>query len=591
MKQPSDRLLEVDDVNTGFRVLLNDDFLLETSGFGSCVVKFDWINRVMRVLASLVDCRRHYSEMLLPLARDVITSKFATDFLTKYARSIETEASERAQGDYVTTIRSLVTFVNFLLDVEPAKSLPLRDVISSFKTVNDLNAPDSNGSVIARSLTSQDVDDVIALLRRFADEQKKQKQLKGEVAHAPLDDFRSIPVMPSFEDLSTRPQLRPIKALGAYGNLQDYLDINFRLLREDFLRPLRDGVRSFVQQQQPARAGAKKIKVNKDVRIYRHVSVLHSVVSHRDGLCFRIEVRMTNRQLHHISSPASKRLIFGALLCLSPEVAPFQEEVIFATIVNRDSELIADGRLDIKIESDVTDPGKLVTTTYIMAESSAYFEAYRHVLASLKEIDDKLPFQKHLVKVETDVTPPRYVTKNEEEEEEELIPVLNRFDMTRLVQKPKPKIDEKAPRFDRVKITDEDTWPSEEQLGLNESQYEAFRLTMTHKLALIQGPPGTGKTYLGLKIVRGFLDNPWYCERAQILVVCYTNHALDQFLEGVLAMGILDDRLMLRVGSRSKSEALEWFNIRSWRRRRDIDTRFNGATVYYGKNNVPYSPV
>ena len=44
-----------------------------------------------------------------------------------------------------------------------------------------------------------------------------------------------------------------------------------------------------------------------------------------------------------------------------------------------------------------------------------------------------------------------------------------------------------------------------------------------------------------------------------ILVLCLTNHALDQFLEGVLALG---EENVVRVGSRSKSEKLENYNLR-----------------------------
>jgi superfamily II DNA or RNA helicase len=70
---------------------------------------------------------------------------------------------------------------------------------------------------------------------------------------------------------------------------------------------------------------------------------------------------------------------------------------------------------------------------------------------------------------------------------------------------------------------------------------------LTRKVAVIQGPPGTGKTFPGLKIVQVLLKNSQFWRPAQhqqsagkpkakkpspILVICYTNHALDQFLEG-----------------------------------------------------------
>jgi len=80
---------------------------------------------------------------------------------------------------------------------------------------------------------------------------------------------------------------------------------------------------------------------------------------------------------------------------------------------------------------------------------------------------------------------------------------------------------------------------------------------------LFAGPPGTGKTYVGLRIVKTFIENlfnsssklssgqsktvtnwnsPVRCSVDKLpnrmykpmLIVCYTNHALDQFLEGIL---------------------------------------------------------
>ena len=56
------------------------------------------------------------------------------------------------------------------------------------------------------------------------------------------------------------------------------------------------------------------------------------------------------------------------------------------------------------------------------------------------------------------------------------------------------------PTFEDVPVLDENRWPSMEQLGLDESQYEALKLALTKEVAVIQGPPGTGKTYLGLKV-------------------------------------------------------------------------------------------
>ena len=102
-----------------------------------------------------------------------------------------------------------------------------------------------------------------------------------------------------------------------------------------------------------------------------------------------------------------------------------------------------------------------------------------------------------------------------------------------------------------------------------------------------------GKTYIGIKVVQAILKNtrplpdPASC-RAQlpgrggrggarapfgidtpvprpdspgkpiigpILVICFTNHALDQFLGGLLDAGITEG--LIRVGGQSKSERLQ----------------------------------
>lgn len=60
-------------------------------------------------------------------------------------------------------------------------------------------------------------------------------------------------------------------------------------------------------------------------------------------------------------------------------------------------------------------------------------------------------------------------------------------------------------------------------------QYRAFKAALTHEFAVIQGPPSTGKTYVRLKIIKIIIDSLYKFSHLSrlILVVCYTNHALD----------------------------------------------------------------
>lgn len=99
--------------------------------------------------------------------------------------------------------------------------------------------------------------------------------------------------------------------------------------------------------------------------------------------------------------------------------------------------------------------------------------------------------------------------------------------------------DDKTSRLKNVSPYDQSTWPDGDEIGLNESQYRAFQSALQREFTVIQGPPGTGKTYLGLKIIHTLLNNChlWKEDEDQescpILVLAYTNHALDSFLEGL----------------------------------------------------------
>jgi hypothetical protein len=114
-------------------------------------------------------------------------------------------------------------------------------------------------------------------------------------------------------------------------------------------------------------------------------------------------------------------------------------------------------------------------------------------------------------------------------------------------------------------------------LGLDPSQYAALRLALTHELALIQGPPGTGKSLLGLRIVELLLDSEnrrlWRggdgMKKAPLLLLSYTNHALDQFLSALLELPVLhpmENEDVVRVGSRSENKFLEKINIAALRK-------------------------
>uniref|UniRef100_A0AAG5D7P0 AAA+ ATPase domain-containing protein n=1 Tax=Anopheles atroparvus TaxID=41427 RepID=A0AAG5D7P0_ANOAO len=79
------------------------------------------------------------------------------------------------------------------------------------------------------------------------------------------------------------------------------------------------------------------------------------------------------------------------------------------------------------------------------------------------------------------------------------------------------------------------------------------------------GPPGTGKTFIGLKIVETLLANT----TEQILLICLTNHALDQFLCGVTRF----TESIVRMGGQSKHPLLDAYNVKQLHEEEQIDRR------------------
>ncbi|EMT61043.1 NFX1-type zinc finger-containing protein 1 [Fusarium odoratissimum] len=103
----------------------------------------------------------------------------------------------------------------------------------------------------------------------------------------------------------------------------------------------------------------------------------------------------------------------------------------------------------------------------------------------------------------------------------------------------------------------------EDATGLDHGQCLGLVGALTREYALIQGPPGTGKSYLGVQLVRTLLSVKERADLGPILIICYTNHALDQFLKHLLDVGI---DAIIRIGGRSVAEELDGKNLRTVKR-------------------------
>lgn len=356
----------------------------------------------------------------------------------------------------------------------------------------------------------------------------KQLSFTAKEIQAP-NNFRDLPIVPTKDDfMNDRTFLRQNIVKGSYKDCEQYLDIQFRLLREDFIAPLRKGIYEYIES---LNAPNSKRKYS-NVRIYPKVQFVAPRKS-RDTFGFLVSFDCDSRLPRNINWEYNKRFMVGSLLLFSDNQF---HTFYLATVAGRETNDLQGGVVFVSFVPGTNTPVNLFEpgTFFVMAESEVYYEAYRHVLSALKRLNQKnFPMKDFIVDVNTVPSPPDYVLKK-------LVYELSTF---------------------KVSLLEEDKWPTPDELKLNPSQHQAFKSALTNKFAVIQGPPGTGKTFLALKITEVLLNNKVSGD-SPIVVICYTNHALDQFLEGILKY----TQNLIRIGSQSKNESLTKFNLNEIRK-------------------------
>ncbi|VBB30511.1 unnamed protein product [Acanthocheilonema viteae] len=389
----------------------------------------------------------------------------------------------------------------------------------------------------------------------------------------PPEDFRTLSVYATSNDIlqPVQPYIRRNIIRGNYSCQEHYLDVQFRLMREDLVGPLRDGIKLWREQKgkESFLSYAVDACEELDILIVRGVTVEGAQLKRSTGEIIRYVIF----QPMDTDSLWTSRLKYGQLITMSSD--GFQNEALLATIVEKDSDDFSKGKLGLCFFDDHSvSRGKI----YTLIESSSYYEMYQHVLERIKRFDDdhRIPFERFLLKAETDVKLPSYLVQQIDEDSHSSSDSLN-SEYTDYSDSPSAKKSGIAKEIsifgtkytmDKLKYTlDGD----KVACGLDNAQRNALCYALMHELALIQGPPGTGKTFLGRLIVRILLENMnmWNPERINpMLVVCFTNHALDQFLDGILVDLKEDGRYnnefpsIVRFGSRCKSETLQRYTKR-----------------------------
>ena len=146
----------------------------------------------------------------------------------------------------------------------------------------------------------------------------------------PPDDIANLNVVPTHQDIfrSSQVFLRPNFIRRTYPDLETYRDVHFRLLMEDFMQPLREGMTKLIN-------GKIEPKSIPELRVYEKTVLTFFNNSHF------VPVRETSWQFYLVQFQklsmntedwiVSRRLIHGSLVCLWDG----RNELIVASVADR----------------------------------------------------------------------------------------------------------------------------------------------------------------------------------------------------------------------------------------------------------------
>ena len=489
---------------------------------------------------------------------------------------------------YLNFLLNLIKFSDKLLDkyshiskrIKPGDLLDIEDILS-FK--QEENIIDDNDELIKK---------ILAKIKQFKEREKqininklKQKEEKGKVNQKDINipiDYKSCDLILKMEDFNEiyNKQIAPYIKFGPYYSYERYINTNFYLEREDCYRSLRNAINNLS-------ASGKSINYMNYKEIKNTAKNFSNLYFYINGEINYIEINNSGViiTLDFLGINArkiifTKRMITGSLIILTDN--DYSDYLLTTVFYNpyfdlKENEKNNNKKCKIKIPKK---PLYRVQLSLInispqsflflvqnrknlqIFESKAYFESYIHIMKRLQQLNTKdLPFKSELIDV-------------------------NFKDLN--ISQPKDGY-----TYNNLTLYPDKEFPSEFKILLDDSQLKAAKLTLLNKIALIQGPPGTGKTHFGAIICNILLQNlnktinnniiidnennsensneNDYIEsdsedkidnKQQILLVCYTNHALDQIVEKILQY----TNNIVRIGGRCKNEKVKKYELHNRRK-------------------------
>ncbi|KAI6102496.1 P-loop containing nucleoside triphosphate hydrolase protein [Pisolithus croceorrhizus] len=378
-------------------------------------------------------------------------------------------------------------------------------------------------------------------------------------------DFRNIAILPTADELTStkKPALRPASLLedpdGKETRVADYLDNTFRLLRDDMMHELKEDIDIALKKKQGRNRGLV-IDGIKVVDIYTGPDSrrIHWGLKLQCGSDFPAlkDVKEKDRKQFFLDDHRGSRMLrHQSLACLIGDGA-----IMSLGTIHRDEDLLAKKPpiIVFQIEGQISLSKALLhlkkaKQLRLIQIDCAVF-AFEPVLKALQRMP-VLPLSEEILFWEGGkqiASPPVVVT--------EITGPLSRYpsmDLKSLLQTPN-------------------------SITLDDSQVFSLLTGLQQRLSLIQGPPGTGKSFIGALLAKALHMRT----KQTILVVCYTNHALDQFLEDLIGIGIPREDIV-RFGGRAKP-ALEDLSVFKMQRERVIRSKADWTLIDEAKQQASH---
>ena len=410
--QEEDMLLKLSGPYFGY------DKYLDTDRMGK-----DLIFAFTELLCKAFKCnsmRNQITKLVIPLPESLFIKKHLYDQIN----------IQDSNGEYnIKLIKEAINICRTILETNPAKRKeiePLKERIELLVKIKIRNEE------LINEFQTKLADFDEQMLKRAEREKNKTSQYAADDQLEPPNNISEMSIVPDLFDIVSDENvfLRKNITNGAYRSVDHYLDVQFRLLREDFMSPLRGGVkelRGLIEHEcRIQRCTSNKLEMNEklvaklkkvdSLNVYFNVRMRNCVAT-TNGMVYAMEIGDTQTNWER-----SKKLMFGSLVCLSSDF--FTRCCLIGTVCERDikkltKESILYLKFDIKSNIELgLDLSNLpnMDETYLMLETSAYFEAYKHVLKALvsfqKDGEEKFPFKENLVFCQNKIIPPPKFLQN-----------------------------------------------------------------------------------------------------------------------------------------------------------------------------------